>query len=383
MSSKFLFFLNSPKLLFFSVSLYAACSYLFFFGWVNPFDVVTIAFLSLVFYFLCGWLFTLFMKNVVIYFNRLATIKKLYVIFCYTSIVFIFCWLTQLWLRFYFLIFMLILFCISTIVSKNINKAEKGSLRHAYEENSYAEKLVKSSDLSLLVRLEENFSFIPVWGIFALNIPFLKLFFFNDSGWLLFASILYGFFLCYTLIRLYVIVFSDTGIFYKLFSVSALLLFLFLILVLPTLMYMGDKTQSVVIMKPLQVFSKNALGKLPFLSDVELTLLNLALARLETVNNSIWFPRDRLRLPANPWIFNTEKILAADLAITNGSPPKQTLDILFSQCASLEPRAYSQLFSISNYAPNLSKSYIEALSLETAFLANKKLQESNSLQPKI
>ena len=119
------------------------------------------------------------MKNVVIYFNTLETIKKLYVIFCYILVVFIFCWLTQFWLRFYLLIFMLILFCISTIVSKNINKAENGSLRHAYEENSYAENLVKSSNFSLIVRLEENFSFMPVWGIFALNIPFLKLFFFS------------------------------------------------------------------------------------------------------------------------------------------------------------------------------------------------------------
>lgn len=146
---------------------------------------------------------------------------------------------------------------------------------------------------------------------------------------------------------------------------------------------MGDNTQSVVILKPVQVFFKNTLGKLPFLSDVELTLLNLALARLQTVNNSYFFHSDRLRLPANPWICNTEKILAADLAIINGSPPKQTLDILLSQCTTIQSRSYSQLFSISNYAPNLSESHIKALSLEIASLSNKQLQEGNLSQPKI
>lgn len=107
------------------------------------------------------------------------------------------------------------------------------------------------------------------------------------------------------------------------------------------------------------------------------------MARLETVNNFIWFHKDCFRLPANPWICNTEKILAAGLAITNGFPPNQTLDILLSQCATLESRAYSQLSSIFNYAPNLSESHIETLPLEIAFLSNKQLQEGNSLQPKI
>ena len=113
------------------------------------------------------------------------------------------------------------------------------------------------------------------------------------------------------------------------------------------------------------------------MSDLEFTLLNSALINLGNHDYRPPLCGEVLRLPSNPWLYNTEKILAADIAIQNGAPIKQTLDVLLSQCVSGKSRKFSQLFSNSDNTPNLKDSLLETLSDEILFLANKKLEQEN------